>query len=358
MQPFVHVAAPARIVFARGARARVVDEVERLGMAHVLVLSTPQQAGEAQALGDQLGARAVGIFTRATMHTPVNVTHEAIEMVSLLGADGVVAFGGGSTTGLGKAIAARTNLPQVAVPTTYAGSEVTPILGETSQGVKTTRSGPEILPETVVYDPELTDTLPVGLTVASGLNAMAHAAEAIYARDGSPLYTAVAVEALSALTGALRAIVSDTGDRDARDRALYGAWLCGTVLGAVGMSIHHKLCHALGGALDTPHAETHAVILPHTIDFIEQAVPDALAPAAPVLGQRVGQALYDFALELGAPQSLKQLGVNESDLDRVTAVATSRPYWSPLPVESADIRELLQRAWVGARPETARGSYP
>jgi maleylacetate reductase len=356
MQPFVHVSVPARIVFARGARTRVAEEVQRLGIEHALVLSTPQQASEAQALGDQLGALAVGIFARATMHTPVDVTHEAIEMVRRLGADGVVAFGGGSTTGLGKAIAARTDLPQVVVPTTYAGSEVTPILGETTDGVKTTRSGPEILPETVIYDPDLTGTLPVALSVASGLNAMAHAAEAIYARNGSPLYTAVAVEALSALAGALPAIVSDAGDRDARDRALYGAWLCGTVLGAVGMSIHHKLCHALGGALDTPHAETHAVMLPHTLDFIEQAMPDALAPAAPVFGPRVGQGMYDFAQQLGAPRSLRQLGVDENDLDRVTEVATSSPYWSPRPIEPADIRQLLQHAWVGTRPGTTSAS--
>ena len=358
MQAFVHVAVPSRIVFARGARFRLPEEVERLEITHALVLSTPQQAADAQTFAQQLGSRAAGTFTRATMHTPLTVTRDAIETARSLGADGLVAVGGGSTTGLGKAIAARTDLPQVVVPTTYAGSEVTAILGETAEGVKTTRSNPSILPETVIYDPELTDTLPVAASVASGLNAMAHAAEALYAQDGSPMYTAIAVEALAALRRALPAIVSDAGNQEARDAALYGAWLCGTVLGAVGMSIHHKLCHALGGALDTPHAETHAVVLPHAVDFIEQARPDALAAAAPIFPPPVGQALYDFASRLGAPQSLRQLGVKEADLDRVTDLVTASPYWSPRPAGPGDIRQLLQQAWEGSRPGPTRKSRP
>jgi maleylacetate reductase len=351
MDAFTHSTLGNRVIFGRGAKARVGEEVERLGISAALVLSTPRQGADAGALAEQISPRAVGTFTRATMHTPVEVTAEAIRVMERLGADGVVSLGGGSTTGLGKAIAARTGVPQVVIPTTYAGSEVTPILGETEGARKTTRRGPEILPETVIYDPELTDALPVSTSVASGLNAMAHAAEAIYARDGSPLFTVIAVEALAALHEALPAIVADATNHAARDRALYGAWLCGTVLAGVGMSIHHKLCHTLGGALNLPHAETHAVLLPYTIDFVEQSVPDALAPASAVLGSRAGQALYDFAAGLGAPQSLKGLGVAEGDLDMIAELATVSPYWAPRPVERAGVRELLERAWLGARPE-------
>ena len=351
MQSFTHTASASRIVFARGARRQLSDELDRLSVSKAVVLSTSHQAINAKTIAELLGSQAAGVFSAAAMHTPVEVTATAMARVEALGADGVVSFGGGSTTGLGKAIAARTGLPQVVIPTTYAGSEVTPVLGETENGLKTTRTGPEILPETVIYDPDLTDTLPVSLAVTSGLNAMAHAAEGIYARDGSPLFTAIAVEALGALHDALPTIVADPGDKEARDHALYGAWLCGTVLGGVGMSIHHKLCHTLGGTLDLPHAATHAIMLPHTIDFVEQAVPEALAPASRLLGLRAGQALYDFAGELGAPRTLKQLGVTEADIDRVAELATANPYWAPRSIELLGVRALLQRAWSGLRPE-------
>ena len=350
VEPFTHTSGPARILFGRGSLEQTSDEVRRLGATRALVLCTPQQRNVAESLAQRLADLGAGIFDGAAMHTPVGVTGRALDALVNSRADCVVAVGGGSTTGLGKAIAARTGVPQVVVPTTYAGSEVTPILGETENGLKTTRRGPEILPEVVVYDPELTDTLPLALTVTSGLNAMAHAAEGVYARDGSPVYTLMAVEGLRALRDALPALVRDPADQSGRDRALYGAWLCGTVLGGVGMSVHHKLCHTLGGALDLPHAETHAILLPHTIAFVEAAVPDALAPVADLFGGSAGQGLHDFEALLGAPLSLAQLGVTEDELDRVADLATADPYWSPRPVERTALRGLLQHAWKGDRP--------
>lgn len=178
---------------------------------------------------------------------------------------------------------------------------MTPILGQTENGVKTTLRGPEILPEVVIYDAELTLGLPVGISMTSGLNAMAHAAEVLYARDRNPIASMMAVEGLRAMIEALPGVRMAPQDTKARETALYGAWLCGTVLGAVGMSLHHKLCHTLGGSLDLPHAETHAVLLPHTIAYVEQAVPDQLAPLAALVGGRAGTGLYDFAARLGAP---------------------------------------------------------
>jgi len=350
MQVFVHAANPARIVFGRGGIARAGEEVERLGGRRALVLSTPHQAGQARALAERLGALACGVFDGATMHTPVEVTLRAVDAYRDAGADCVLSLGGGSTIGLGKAIAARTGAPQLAIPTTYAGSEVTPILGETEAGVKTTRRGPEILPETVIYDPDLSDGLPLALSITSGLNAMAHAAEGVYARDGSPVFTLMAVEGLRALRDALPGLVTDPTDRDARDAALYGAWLCGTVLGGVGMSIHHKLCHTLGGSLDLPHAETHAILLPHTIAFVEEGAPQALAPVAALFGGRAGRGLHAFASRLGAPTRLADLGVAESALDDAATRATANPYWTPRPLDRAAIRALLQRAWSGEAP--------
>ncbi|MEE4014819.1 maleylacetate reductase [Roseibium sp. FZY0029] len=351
MLSFSHTGLPARIVFGRGAQAQAGAEIERLGAKRALVLSTPQQSQEAEALASALGSMCAGVFSGAAMHTPVEVTAKALEVYEQSNADCVVALGGGSTTGLGKALAARTGAAQVVIPTTYAGSEVTPILGETKDGLKTTRRGPEILPETVIYDPELTDTLPQVLSITSGLNAMAHAAEGVYAQDGSPIFTLMAVEGLRALRDALPAIAAKPSDRDGRDLALYGAWLCGTVLGGVGMSIHHKLCHTLGGSLDLPHAETHAILLPHTIAFVEAAKPDVLAPVASLFGGRAGAGLHAFAKKLGAPQSLADLGVKEADLDRMSEQATANPYWCPRPLEREAIRNLLQRALVGDAPE-------
>ncbi|NSL21567.1 maleylacetate reductase [Agrobacterium tumefaciens] len=351
MQPFVYTTAPARIVFGTGSSVGVAEEIRRLGLSRALVLSTPHQKGDAEALAARLGPLAAGVFSDAAMHTPVKVTKRAVEAYRAAGADCVVSLGGGSTTGLGKAIALRTDAPQIVIPTTYAGSEVTPILGQTENGVKTTLRGPEILPEVVIYDAELTLGLPVGISMTSGLNAMAHAAEALYARDRNPIASMMAVEGLRAMIEALPGVRMEPQDTKARETALYGAWLCGTVLGAVGMSLHHKLCHTLGGSLDLPHAETHAVLLPHTIAYVEQAVPDQLAPLAALVGGRAGTGLYDFAARLGAPASLAALGVGGEDLDAMAELATANPYWCPRPVEKTAIRALLQRAFEGARPE-------
>lgn len=351
MQPFVYMAAPARIVFGVGSSVGVAEEIRRLGLSRALVLSTPQQKGDAEALAARLGRLAVGVFSEAAMHTPVEVTKRAVEDYRAANADCVVALGGGSTTGLGKAIALRTDAAQIVIPTTYAGSEATPILGQTENGVKTTMRGPEILPEVVIYDAELTLGLPVAISMTSGLNAMAHAAEALYAQDRNPIASLMAVEGLRAMVEALARVKAEPKNIAARETALYGAWLCGTVLGAVGMSLHHKLCHTLGGSLDLPHAETHAVLLPHTVAYVEQAVPDLFAPLAALVGGKAGAGLFDFAARLGAPSSLAALGLQLGDLDPMAELAAANPYWCPRPIEKTAIRDLLQRAFEGARPE-------
>lgn len=347
---FTHVGMPSRIVFGRGSLASVGSEADSLGIRRALVLTTPEQAAQGADLVTGLGNLAAGQYAGATMHTPVDVTDQALAVMATLGADGVVAIGGGSTTGLGKAIAARTGVPQVVIPTTYAGSEVTAVVGETENGVKQTRSGPEILPETVIYDPSLTDRLPLPLSVTSGLNAMAHGLEGLYARDGSPIFSVLAAEGLRAFAEALPALVRDGEDQDARDLALYGAWLCGTVLGGVGMSVHHKLCHVLGGSLDLPHADTHAILLPHTVDYVADAARNQLAPAVEIFGEPIGGSLWDFASSIGAPLRLADLGVTEADLEKVADMALAAPYWSPRPLDHDGVRVLLLAAWSGNRP--------
>jgi maleylacetate reductase len=348
---FAFRAAASRVRFGAGAIAALREEVAALGCSRALVLSTPNQCDEAMRVAEILGPLAAGIYTKATMHTPVDVTEDALRHLEHTKADCTVAIGGGSTTGLGKAIAWRTDLPQVVLPTTYAGSEVTPILGQTEGGRKSTFSDPKVQPEVVIYDPDLTLGLPVGLTMTSAMNAMAHAAEGLYARDRNPVSTLAAIEGLRAFAEALPVIARAPRDGEARGRALYGAWLCGTVLGQVGMALHHKLCHTLGGSFDLPHAETHAVVLPHAIAFNEAAVPELLAPVREMLGaESAGRGLYDFAGRIGAPRALRDLGLTETDLDRAAQIASENAYWNPRPVTREGIRALLGNAWAGLPP--------
>lgn len=349
MPDFRWQGAAVSVRFAPGAVALVGEEVAALGCGKPLVLSTREQAESGAALAAQLGA--VGHYAGAVMHTPTDVTEMAMAVLAACGADCVVALGGGSTIGLGKALALRTGLRQVVIPTTFAGSEATPILGQTENGEKTTLTDARVRPSAILYDPDLICTLPPALAVSSALNAMAHAAEGLYARDRNPMSSLMAVEGIRAFVSALPALQADRTNLRAWAEGQYGAWLCGTVLGQVGMALHHKLCHVLGGSFGLPHAETHAVILPHAIAYNEAAVPDLLAPVAAIFGTRTAaQGLAEFAKSLGAPTSLRALGLTEAQLERAEALALSRPYWNPRPLERLALRGLLRRAWSGDAP--------
>lgn len=256
---FALTIAALRLRFGTPAAAAVAQELARLGVSRALLLSTASQAAHARAFAAAVGDRIADVYAGAMMHTPVEVTVKALEFAKEVRADGLVSLGGGSTIGLGKALALHTDLPQIAVPTTYAGSEVTAILGQTEAGRKVTLTDPRVQPEVIIYDPALVASLPVSLTVASGRNAMAHAAEALYARDRNPLTATLALQGLQAMLQGLPQVVENQTDLATRGRTQYGAFLCGLVLGQVGMSLHHKLCHTLGGSFGLPHAETHAV---------------------------------------------------------------------------------------------------
>lgn len=354
MYSFSYAALPAKVTFGFGTLSQLGDEITALGCRRALLLSTPQQASSVESLKTTLGDLAVGVFSGATMHTPVEVTDAAMQVVLDLQADCLVALGGGSTIGLGKAIALRTDLPQIVIPTTYAGSEATPILGQTQNGVNTTQRTLKVLPEVILYDVDLTLSLPTAMTVTSAMNAMAHAAEGLYARDSNPIIAMIAEDGLRALARALPAIVADPADRDARSDALYGAWACGTTLGAVGMSLHHKLCHVLGGAFDLPHAETHTVILPHAMAYNAVAAPKAMARIARAIGAPdAPSGLFDLARTLKAPVSLASLGMPIEGIDRAVELALSAPYWNPEPLEEGRLRRLLEHAYAGLRPDDA-----
>ena len=341
-----------RVVFGSGTLARIADEVERLGCGRAFVLSDAHHAKDAGATVLRLlGAKAVGSSTAAVMHTPVDVTERVLQELHDVHPDCLVSLGGGSTTGLSKALALRTDLPQIVVPTTYAGSEATPILGQTEQGRKTTLRSPKVLPRTIVYDVDLTLGMPAHLSVVSGMNAMAHAVEALYAKDGNPVTAMLAEQGIAALARALPRIVANLRDAEARSDALFGAWACGNCLGTVGMALHHKLCHTLGGSFDLPHAETHTVILPHAAAFNAVAAPRALERVARAIGApTAGAGLFDMIESLGAPTSLKAIGMSESDLDKAAEIAIAAPYWNPRPIDRGAIRALLDDAFHGRRP--------
>jgi alcohol dehydrogenase class IV len=315
------------------------------------MLATREQQGLAAEIAGLLDGRLGAIFAGARMHTPVDVTETAMGVVTRERIDCIVAVGGGSTIGLGKAIALRTDLPQVAVPTTYAGSEMTDILGETAGGAKTTQRSEKVRPEIVIYDVELTRTLPPGLSATSGMNAVAHAVEALYARDGNPVIALMAEEGVRALATSLPAIVADPSDMAARAGAQYGAWLCGMCLGAATMALHHKLCHVLGGSFDLPHAETHTIVLPHATAYNAPAASGAMARLARALGTGdAARALYDLGGRLGAPRGLREIGMPENGIDRAAEAAMANPYWNPRPLEAAAIRALIADAWAGRPP--------
>jgi maleylacetate reductase len=352
-EAFTYTGLPGRVVFGSGTLARIPEELRALGCGRGLVLSTPEQQDAAQAVAFRLGDLCAGTFTQAAMHTPVEVTERAMKAVREMDADCTVAIGGGSTTGLGKAIALRTDLPQIVVPTTYAGSEATPILGETQDGRKTTQRSLKVLPEVIIYDVDLTLTLPATLSATSGINAIAHAVEALYTQDANPVISMMAERGIEALARALPPIMKNPVDKAARSDALFGAWLCGTCLGAVGMALHHKLCHTLGGSFNLPHAETHTVVLPHAVAYNAPAAPDAMARVARALGaSNAAQGLFDLAKSLGAPVALGEIGMREADLDRAAELATVSPYWNPRPIERAGIRALLDDAFYGRRPRS------
>lgn len=351
MIDFTYDVLPGRVLFGVKSRDQVSAEIDRLRCFRALVLSTPGYSDKAKDLAQKMGQLAAGVFSGAVMHTPVSVSEEAVDAACAVNADCLVSIGGGSTIGLGKAVALRTDLPQIVLPTTYAGSEMTPILGETVDGKKSTQRTLKVLPEVVLYDPELTFTLPREVSVTSGINAMAHAVEALYAKDRNPMISLLAEESMRTFVRSLPRILAEPLDLSARSGALYGAWLAGTCLAAVGMSLHHKLCHVLGGTFNLPHAETHTAILPHAIAYNEPAEPEVMRLIAEAIGANspaVG--LYELIGRLGARRSLRELGMPETGIEEAALQATKNPYWNPRKLDLEGIHKLIRRAWAGDPP--------
>ncbi|HMO58157.1 MAG TPA: maleylacetate reductase [Roseiflexaceae bacterium] len=351
MLQFIHESAAVRVCFGAGAITDLADEADRLGLHRLLLVSSRSRRALAQQAADILGTRAVGIHAEAIMHVPVDTVTTARTAAERLGCDGYVAIGGGSTVGLAKAIALESGLPIIAIPTTYAGSEMTPIWGLTEAGVKRTGRAEHVRPRTVIYDPQLTLGLPPQVAGPSGINALAHCVEALYAHDASPITMLIAEEGIRALHDGLPAVIRDPADLAARTTTLYGAWLAGAALSAATLGLHHKLCHTIGGSFNMPHAEVHTVILPHAAAYNASAAPTALARAARAMAAAdAPQAIFDLAVALGAPTALRDIGMREADLDAAAELATRSPYPNPAPLTRTGIRQLLDDAFYGRRP--------
>ncbi len=346
---------PARVVFGAGALDRLPEVVDALGARRALVVASAGRGALVERVTALLGGRVAGVDRRAATHVPAPIAEQVTAHARDVRADLVVAIGGGSAVGMAKAIALAGGPGSVAVPTTYAGSEMTPIWGITRDGAKETGRDERVRPRAVLYDPTLTLDLPPAIAGPSALNAIAHCLEALYAPDANPVVALLAAEGLRALAAATPRVVRVPSDLAARAEALHGAWLAGLSLGASTMGLHHKLCHVLGGSFGLPHAETHAVVLPHAVAYNAVAAPAAMRAAADALGvdevpRALHALLHDVASVAGTPTSLRALGLDAADVERAVALAVARPYPNPRPVAAAGVRALLRRALEGAPP--------
>ncbi len=348
MRRFTYTALPGRVVFGAGAARELAAEVERLGARRVLLIAGEPERALAESLTADVPVHAT--FAEVRQHVPVEIAARARAAAD--GADALLSVGGGSTTGTAKAVALETGLPIVAVPTTYAGSEMTPVWGLTEGARKTTGTDARVLPKVVVYDPELTVSLPPEITGPSAMNALAHCVEAFYAPGASPISSLMAEEGIRAIARGVPVAVARPDDLDARAETLYGAYLAGAAFAVAGSGLHHKVCHVLGGAYDLPHAPLHTVVLPHVAAFQAPALPEEMGRVARALqADDAGPALFDLARLIGAPTALRDIGMREEDLDEAVGLVLEKvPEDNPRRVEEKDVRELLEAAFAGRRP--------
>lgn len=353
---FSYDALAGRVVFGPGSRSRVAAELDALGAQRTMVVAGDLESAMADEISVLLGDRVVGRFSDVVQHVPVEGAEAARAAAAEAGADAVVTVGGGSATGFGKAIALELPVRFVAIPTTYAGSEMTTIWGLSEGGRKQTGSALRVKPATVIYDAELTLSLPPRIAGPSGMNAMAHSVEAIYGPGANPIMTAIALESIRALNRALPAVCADPGDLDARNEALYGAYLAGVALATGGIGLHHKVCHVLGGMFNLNHGDMNAVMLGHAVAYNAPAMPDELARIAGALGvaaNKAPEALFELAVAIDAPTSLEAIGMPVDGIDEVARRAVTEAAANVRPPEEEGIRQMLDDAFFGRRPATA-----
>jgi maleylacetate reductase len=358
---FIYQGAPVRVVFGVGAFDKAPAEIDWLGVSRVFLMSTPGRKRLTNELAARLGSKVVATTNRAVMHAPVDSAEAARAEATRVNAGCYVAIGGGSAIGLAKAVAMTLPRPILCIPTTYSGSEMTATWGLTEGGIKRTGNDPRVLAKTVIYDPALTLSMSPALSATSGMNAMAHCVEALYAQNPNPILTWIAEEGIRSLAKGLPMVVKEPSNLEARSLALYGSWLAGMALAGAGTALHHKLCHVLGGAFNLPHAETHTVLLPHATAYNAPVVPDAMERIARSLAVNGGAesaaaGIYDLEGLMGAPRSLKSLGMRRENLAEAASLAVKNPYYNPRAITQEGIRALLEDAFEGNPPRSWESS--
>ena len=342
---------PQRIVFGWGRAADLASEVDLLSAGRVLLVSERSTSAIAEDVQDRLGSRVVGCIPRVRPHVPRANVDSAADLVRSTDADLVVTIGGGSATGLGKALALETSVRLIAVPTTYAGSEVTAVYGTTHGGRKHTGSDDRVLPRTVVYDPELSVSLPARVTASSGMNAIAHCVEGLYAENSAKSVDEMADQGIRVLVDSLPSCVAKPDDRTGRGGALYGSYLAGGVVASAGMALHHRICHVLGGTFGLAHGDANAVVLPHVVAFNQPFAEQAIARIAAAMGTHdAALALFQFAGSMGAPTSLRELGMQATDFERAADLTLERNGFNPRPVTRDAVLSILHAAFEGNEP--------
>jgi maleylacetate reductase len=351
--PFARSSLPGRIVFGDGALGRLGHELDQQNLRGAMLIAADYDgrlAGQGRAALRDLVRLSWG---EVRQHVPRELAERATAAAISAGADALVAIGGGSTTGLGKAVAVSTGLPLVVVPTTYAGSEMTPIYGLTSDGDKKTARDDRALPRIVVYDPRLLTTLPSAVVGPSGLNALAHCAEALWAANADPVTDAIALDGARRLYQYLPAAYV-SADPAVRGHVLIAACQAGLALGTVGTSLHHALCHLLGGMFDTPHAQTHAIMLPYVVSYLRPAVPAAAKRLAQVMDTTeddLAERIWSLGQSVGTPAGLRSIGIREDQVAAIAQAAVEKNLPSPRPLEYDALHAALRAAWAGQRPK-------
>jgi maleylacetate reductase len=342
---FIHEAPAQRVVFGAGALTRVAEEATRAGFDRALVVATPGSGGRLGArVVELLGARAAGLHAEAVIHVPRSVYEAGLAATRDCKADGLIAVGGGSAIGLAKVIARDTGLSIIAIPTTYSGSEATPIWGTSEGERKTTGRDLKVMPRTIIYDPDLTLALPPSVTAASAMNAIAHCVEGLWVPERTPVSTAFATEAMRRFGGFLPRAVAKGDDREARAECLIAAWLAGTVL-VSGTGLHHKLAHVLGG-FGLPHAQTHAIILPHVTRFNLVSAPEARERLAAALdSDDPADVLLAMLRRFPIPQRLSDLGFQQEKIADAAAQIAALAIREPRAVSADDVKAILAEAY-------------
>lgn len=348
---FSYDAIPGRVVFGSGSRRQLADEARSIGSERVLLVAGRHEEGLASEVSQILGSLVVGRFDDVAQHVPINKAADAVDMVKQCSADTVVTLGGGSATGFGKAIALQCDVRTIALPTTYAGSEMTTIWGLTDGDHKQTGNDPRVKPEVVVYDPELTLSLPPAIAGPSGMNALAHAVEALYGPGANPVITAIALESIAALARALPAVIAAPDDLAARSDALYGAYLAGVALATGGTALHHKTCHVLGGMFSLDHGGMNAVVLAHALAYNAPAIPDLMPRIATALGvDDAVTGVRNLASAIGAPTSLEALGMPADGIDEAARRVVTEAAANVRPPDEEGIRRMLRAAYSDETP--------